>query len=410
MPHVDDGTLHAYLDGALSDEEPTRDEVETHLRACGDCRVRLDAALTDREGAGEILGLLAPNEILTPPFEEMLARREARGGPVRGRGGSGAAVWSARPAHLAWAASILVALGGGWMARGVMLQWPDADPAGPAGVAEAPAPGAQGGDQAADPEEGAPGRVSSEPEAAFPGAEPQVAEAARPDAADREPEPGREPVAPPPVVADAATAGMDTVASGLAPMIVTGARGLRQAPLQTAAARGVEIPEPAPRSEGVEAEAPAPLEEDQDAVYALAAADLFAAEAEATAREGWTPVSPAEAAGLLGHPPLEMDGVPWERMEAAEVMGHSLVRTWHPLAGERWAVLVQVRQDLLHSQAVGFAAFQRRMTGDLRTRDEILAPDPGTTTPARWVRDGLVGAVRGWAEAGELEVLLQRLR
>src|SRR3989442_11997677 len=42
MSHVDEGTLHAYLDGALPPGE--RSQVDAHLAECRDCRERLAAA------------------------------------------------------------------------------------------------------------------------------------------------------------------------------------------------------------------------------------------------------------------------------------------------------------------------------------------------------------------------------
>src|SRR5690606_32012518 len=64
MSHVDDGTLHAYLDGALdalsdAGELPdgmTGADVTSHLSTCADCRARLEAERAVRESAGAVLG------------------------------------------------------------------------------------------------------------------------------------------------------------------------------------------------------------------------------------------------------------------------------------------------------------------------------------------------------------------
>jgi hypothetical protein len=370
MSHVDDGTLHAYLDGALSEEEPNRDELEAHLRVCADCRVRLEVALADRDRSREILGLLAPQEILTPPFEEMLARREARDAPGRPgtRGGPGRGSRRIGPIRLAWAASILLALGGGWMARGAMFSWSDADLAAPGTVAEAPAAGTEGRSQAmaqagetADREGELLARMATESERDPPRAEVTEAEppgtAARAEAeppetetaAPAEPSPvmaeAAAPAEPLPVVADAAAAPKDTVRVGFPPVIVTGARSLRMAPRTTAAGEEVVLA-PVPRlDEAARARSADPPEGDD--LFSAAATYLFALEAEADARDAWKAVSPAEAARWLGHPPLEIDGLPWDRMEGAELPAGALIRTWHPLPGGGHIVVVQSGQEAL---------------------------------------------------------------
>jgi hypothetical protein len=372
MSHVDDGTLHAYLDGALSEEEPTRDELEAHLRVCADCRVRLEVALADRDRSREILGLPAPHEILTPPFEEMLARREAREAPGRPgtRGGSGRGSRRMGPARLAWAASIVLALGGGWMARGAMFSWSDADPAAPGTVAEAPASGVEGRSQgmtegtaeAGSREGDLLARMGTGPERDPPRADPAEteppaiagrAEVDRPQtetAAPAEPAPVVAEAAAPaeslPVVADAAAAPKDTARTGLVPMIVTGARSLRRAPMTTAAWEEVVLA-PAPRLDEAARERSADPPGGRDLVYALTAADLFSLEAEADARDAWKAVSPAEAARSLGHPPLEIEDLPWDRIEGADLPAGALIRTWHPLPDGGHVVVVQSGQEAL---------------------------------------------------------------
>jgi hypothetical protein len=108
MPHVDDGVLHAYLDGALSalaDAGVLQDgasvaDVEAHLRDCGDCRARLEAERTVRAQAGSVLHDARPAVMDIPPFE-----RIAPAAPPRQRS----------TLQYAWAASVLLALGAGWM-------------------------------------------------------------------------------------------------------------------------------------------------------------------------------------------------------------------------------------------------------------------------------------------------------
>jgi hypothetical protein len=114
MPHVDDGVLHAYLDGALTalaDAGVLQDgasvaDVEAHLRDCGDCRARLEAERTVRLQAGSVLYDARPAVMDMPPFE-----RIAPASPPRQRS----------TLKYAWAASVLLALGAGWMG-GLLLR------------------------------------------------------------------------------------------------------------------------------------------------------------------------------------------------------------------------------------------------------------------------------------------------
>ena len=136
MPHVDDGTLHALLDGALRAEEPGRaDAVEAHLDACADCRARLKHAAALRDQAGDVLGALdaglaagGDQAAAVPDFGEVLARAATGAGDRSGTAEAGDARdrradsdrlrrqlgWTR---GLAWAATIAVALGTGYMIR-----------------------------------------------------------------------------------------------------------------------------------------------------------------------------------------------------------------------------------------------------------------------------------------------------
>lgn len=104
MSHVDDGTLHAYLDGELTPVE--RERMEGHLTGCAACRARLDEERALIERAGRLLGLTAPPERAAPPLH-VLRRRPGRG--------SGLLI------PLAWAAVVTLAIGVGWYARGMFV-------------------------------------------------------------------------------------------------------------------------------------------------------------------------------------------------------------------------------------------------------------------------------------------------
>ena len=102
MSHVDDGSLHAYLDGELSAVERTR--LEAHLGECPSCRARLDEERALIERAGQLLGLATPPgpERAMPPLHQLRHPRPRLRGMV----------------PLAWAATVVLAVWVGWYARG----------------------------------------------------------------------------------------------------------------------------------------------------------------------------------------------------------------------------------------------------------------------------------------------------
>lgn len=109
MQHVDEGLLHAWLDGERAALEPAAaDEVRRHLAGCGECRARLEEARDLRTRAEALLrgGDPAGVEVDVPPFETLAAR------PAPARHGRGR--------MLAWAASLALALGAGWLARAAL--------------------------------------------------------------------------------------------------------------------------------------------------------------------------------------------------------------------------------------------------------------------------------------------------
>ena len=98
MSHVDEGMLHAYLDGELPAGERTA--LETHLAQCEACRARLGEERALVERASALLGAARPLERPLPPFDEI--RRQPQRSPWRVR------------TSFAWAASIVLALGFGY--------------------------------------------------------------------------------------------------------------------------------------------------------------------------------------------------------------------------------------------------------------------------------------------------------
>ena len=101
MSHVDEGTLHAYIDGELPPNERTA--LEAHLAQCATCRATLAEERALLERASALLGSARPVERPAPPFEQL--RRSQKRSP-----------WHVRTSF-AWAASIMLALGLGYYLR-----------------------------------------------------------------------------------------------------------------------------------------------------------------------------------------------------------------------------------------------------------------------------------------------------
>ncbi len=179
MQHADDGTLHAYLDGALTSVE--LGALEAHLAECDACRARLAEERALIERAHGLLARAAPPEAELPPWRHGDAvRRRPRSGP--------------RWIPLAWAASVLVALGTGWMAhRG----W-EAGLTQPMVGEEAPAlasrDGAgQGADDARRPARSSTAQTAAEPAAPPPSTGRAAKTTARDELADRAAQAARRP-------------------------------------------------------------------------------------------------------------------------------------------------------------------------------------------------------------------------
>ena len=155
MPHIEDAVLHAYLDGAAAPGDAAR--IDAHVKDCERCRARVEDVREVRERASGLLASLEPGPIHAPAFAELEARAARRGagavqaladglgegvdaangGRARARddatlgergaaesiAGVSAAVgstvptpWWRRPS-LAWAASLGLAFGLGWLLR-----------------------------------------------------------------------------------------------------------------------------------------------------------------------------------------------------------------------------------------------------------------------------------------------------
>ncbi len=163
MSHIDEGQLHAYLDGesgALTD----REAVERHLETCAGCRERLDTERKLRERATAILSGSGPGAVSAPPFDDIVAR--SRAARVRSR-----YLRLNRMAALGWAAVIFLAVGVGWIARSTIGVDSPAQEVAAAPGDSAPAPGFRTLARGEIPEErAAPATGEAEPDASGRGA------------------------------------------------------------------------------------------------------------------------------------------------------------------------------------------------------------------------------------------------
>jgi hypothetical protein len=112
MSHVDEGQIHAYLDGQSEyADRSARERLESHVAACRECAALLEEARAIHSRATGVLGDSEPSAVDLPAFEEILQRaseRTSRSASVRKLH---------RTRTLAWAASIVVAVAVGWYAR-----------------------------------------------------------------------------------------------------------------------------------------------------------------------------------------------------------------------------------------------------------------------------------------------------
>lgn len=307
MSHVDDGVLHAYLDGAYPAGSPDRAAIDAHLAECADCRTRLAEARRVRDRAGDILGLGSPSVVGIPDFADVLSRA--------GQGRAG--VPSAQAAsprrrylvirNLAWAASVVLALGVGWYARGALLG-PAADDLGVVASAQRqPEPTASADEQAGrsaagpDVETVAPEATSirTPTDATVAAAEPTPADTDRRTAA------GQAAVASAPAQTQVAAAGRAEPPAEL--------QAIPIAPTPPAAAR-------------LEAAALAP------ALSSSPLDRLLEGDARALDAVQWSPVALSAAEERLGLALALPDGLPPIGVAVAELGDVTIIRTTHAAA------------------------------------------------------------------------------
>ena len=113
MSHIGRGDLHAYLDGALGDyPEEVAAGIREHLSACAECARLLEEERELRRNASEILAQSPEVPVDLTPFEELVGLAGQPAKPEDAR-----ASLSSRLRPLRLAATIVISLGAGWLAR-----------------------------------------------------------------------------------------------------------------------------------------------------------------------------------------------------------------------------------------------------------------------------------------------------
>lgn len=128
MRHIPEDELHAYLDQGLSRTQCV--EIESHLAECPSCRAMRDGIAALRDHTTALLARLAPPRTMPPAFEV-----------IRSRAAEVASQRRRRMHFMAWAASLVAAVGLGWSIGSLVRSHASPETRAPA-VASVPAPAA----------------------------------------------------------------------------------------------------------------------------------------------------------------------------------------------------------------------------------------------------------------------------
>jgi hypothetical protein len=320
MRHVDEGTIHAWLDEQITDPAEAA-WIEAHVRECADCRARLAGEQAAFDGARTLLDATAV-AAERPSFDALAAkagRHVTEGGapaaePTRRR---------ERLVQLSWAASLALAVGLGWTAR-ELTDRDETRPLAPAAIAE-PAPAADARVGNAEPSQTSPRPASATrpadatagappaPQSSSPAPSRQTANA---DAAPQRTAPSSEAApAAPAAQSDASASAAETVAQLAAP------------PTLTAPTAALPAAPPPPAAPAQPVAAPAAL-----------ASRL---ERTAVADGQWRAVPRTEAAARTGMPLYGIDGL--EPQYTALSADGAVVRTLYRLQSGEQVELIQRR-------------------------------------------------------------------
>jgi hypothetical protein len=143
MQHLDEGTLQAWLDGARSGHDPSKlAGIERHVAACEACASRADSLARASFRTHALLSVGRDRYAPRVPYEDVAKR--ARGSRTRVRS-------RIQRIQATWAASVICAIGLGWLSNELYHAHEPAGTATQLGALPAPQPGAgPAGSAAAD--------------------------------------------------------------------------------------------------------------------------------------------------------------------------------------------------------------------------------------------------------------------
>ena len=353
MQHLDDALIAEWVDGAIPPQSPHHAAIAAHVDQCDECRVRVDEERALAGHVRQLLGVAAPPERV-PPFAEVLHRA----GSAPKHAASPRFPWR----RLAWAATVVVAGGVGWYARGALI---GSRRDGPTGVAQV---------------------ASREPAAA-------PTEAALPEAAR----------VPPVAVAESPAVGgiarREEVAAAGPGGQAAQAREAVANQVVTAEAQAADERVAARRDAGPPA-APSPADARSLAQVSGAAENELRAQ-KAAVHVPWTVTTRSDAERVLGHPLLSVSTLPVAGIDLAS--DSSAVRVRQPLGDGATLELVQFPEAATDA-AMGRAA----VAGAVDEPRERSAP--GTPSVLGSVVDGVRVVVSAPVTLDSLRVLLGKTR
>jgi hypothetical protein len=434
MRHVDEGTIHAWLDGEIADPGEAA-WIEEHLHWCAACGARVADERATREQAHALLAIASPTAE-PPAFQELAARaeKETRSGSERTAADS--LQRSRWLLQVGWAASIVLAATIGWTARefaesdsvtSVVLaptleEIPASEPNPsvntPGTTSTPPPPPAAGGQSA----------MAVGPEAARSGAiQQQLVDRLREErsriaaapAGERGVSFAPEPQLPAAVAPEASARGMLERSGGAAPGFParSALSGLEAPPLQAPSAPAAVVPPP-PAALGQTAAvtvAPAP-QAAVEARRALPAPALEtvtvtgaspAADAANVASADWQMVPRTEAAVRSGMALYGIDGL--EPQYTAISLDRRTVRTVYRLENGV-AVDLEQQRPLPNGAATITSLQPAAARGPSPATRIVVPPDAGSARVWSELRGGFRVLLRTTSEATDLSALGAKLR
>jgi hypothetical protein len=437
MSHVDEGLIHAWLDGAFAPDDPEFARIEAHLAECEACRNALEIERRIRERAADVLGAAAPDAVRVEPFQRILDARRSRewtgSGSRVGSGGSGVGTGSepdvgsgggeagqgerGRPGRgfrmpMALAATLVLAIGATFFARQMMrgtvtapsVEMTEAEMMEAVGEQDAAASGAAPS-AASPPSPGAAAPEQSEP--AF--AERRVAA----------PPPSRDEVAAadivPPSVTTRAQVGTTAVVersaeAQAAPPVANEQPVRSQEETRRLDSLMRNFPDSALRLEEVVVTGLARprLAQIADADAAIAVDRL----GDAGGTVVWTLADPDTVAARLGMRPLGLAGFEADSVQLGLVGGAAVARTVYTVEGQP-VELLQWATGSLNAEAVERRQSRERQAaaGEGVRADvaDVAAKAVAPVAPAAFRLDGLDFILRGGVSADSLAALAARV-